>query len=1065
MEERKTAGFLLIILAVSLEFNSSLLIRVYTQPEELASRLEEHLGKAVPDSLLAEECEYVAPEGFNNTLAERLWRDLGFYVSAGYTTGELRGELGKAYGNYSLVNATLQNGGTIGLNISGVTVERSLDDGSVAIRIPVASSVSLNYSRYNYTKQAGFYEAWNKTLVREYRVWRRVPGWYAYCFEDLELNKSFTVVSRIWGESSRVEEAWLEGLRKLGGGAWNEPVRYLPSFEYTKWGWLRVSGPVVAVPGHYEDVRVLYPEHERNFRVLFPAYDPVIIEGWIIHVNVSSTSLNIGETLEASYFAEYCSPFGGEPEPLNATLTLEAPGSFKPLNSLEARLDESRSEGVFRLEAVKPGTYSLTLRLEGNAVFANTASSEEEYTVQIVSPPSPSLSIWIVNRDTSVLKHAKLVLRLRNNGGSPARSIVLQASGSSMESVSKSLGSIEAGGSRDVELYLRLLQPSSPASITVKYSDEEGNPFLVGLETMVSTEAFWVPEHFEEYTVIVPEHEETLRVFVPGFEHATHVRFYALWDERILGEAVFRAEKLHEATYYEERLSTGLIPVPVPGLGVELSIRAAREALTEAGVKMMVKSIEPYYEYIGVLKEDEALRLVNADKEILRSGNLTYDFRVEPLKPYWVKSSSIVLNETQLALYQATMNELRRSNPDVDYDYSETMADVRTRIGGAEQGYVTLIYRPLKIVGEGPLKTVRVRNFAAIGLDYRVDVEASGKASQRLQLDGNGDAVILSSSFHMFRQEVRVNLTFNGRLVAKASFTLDPESSMFWRGFWDGFRSRLPTIILTGVVMIILTVASKGTVGALLLKLSVLTVLSAMIVMNAASQYLELGQVLSTAVALKKVNDALRSHAGQFNNLGYLETAGLLNDAAEEVARIVESVNVNLSSIVDFLSRVCTDLSLEEWGALLGLREAEPYEKGLAWGKAVGGAISLSIFVAGFCNLATSSVTPASLGARAKLVLQGLWNWLTPAVTDAVSVVWNSPKLAKGFGMLLTILSKARKLGFSLVDLLKMDAKGVAELAGIYDKIIEKILDAARRKEVSDKAVEAIRSSARERLN
>lgn len=236
MEERRIAGFLLIILAVSLEFNSRLLIRVYTQPEELARRLEEHLGKAVPESLLAEECEYVVPEGFNNTLAERLWRDFGFYVSAGYTTRELRGELRKAYGNSSLVNATLQNGGTIALNISSVTVERNLGDGSVAIRIPVASSMSLNYTRFNYTKTAGFYEAWNKTLVREYRVWRREQGWYVYSFEDLELNKSFTVVSRIWGESSRVEEAWLEGLRKLGGGAWNQPVRYLPSFEYTLWG-------------------------------------------------------------------------------------------------------------------------------------------------------------------------------------------------------------------------------------------------------------------------------------------------------------------------------------------------------------------------------------------------------------------------------------------------------------------------------------------------------------------------------------------------------------------------------------------------------------------------------------------------------------------------------------------------------------------------------------------------------------------------------------------------------------------------------------------------------------
>ncbi|MCX8183317.1 MAG: hypothetical protein N3F08_02725 [Crenarchaeota archaeon] len=49
-------------------------------------------------------------------------------------------------------------------------------------------------------------------------------------------------------------------MRKIGGGAWNEPVRYLRSFKYTKGGWLSTSGPVIAVPGHYEDVRVIIPQ-------------------------------------------------------------------------------------------------------------------------------------------------------------------------------------------------------------------------------------------------------------------------------------------------------------------------------------------------------------------------------------------------------------------------------------------------------------------------------------------------------------------------------------------------------------------------------------------------------------------------------------------------------------------------------------------------------------------------------------------------------------------------------------------------------------------------------------
>ncbi|MBO3842914.1 MAG: hypothetical protein FGF48_10970, partial [Candidatus Brockarchaeota archaeon] len=1053
------------ILTLSLELNRHAILRVNTQTEDFASRLENYLGKAIPDDLLAEECEYVVPEGFNLSFAERLWRDFSLHVSAGYTTDELRSNVERLHDS-PLINATLSNGETITLNLSGISIERSLENGSVSIKIPVILKSNLSYARYNFTKKAGFYEAWNKTLVREYRVWRREQGWYNYTFEDLETNKSFTVVSRIWGEASRVEEYWLEGLRKIGGGAWNEPVRYLPFFEYTKWGWLRTSGPVIAVPGHYEDVRVIYPEHERSFKVLFPAYDPIIIEGWIIHVNISSTSLNVGETLEASYLAEYCSPWGGGPEPLNATLILEAPDSFEPLNSLERKLDVTHTSGVFSLKAVKPGTYNITLRLEGNAVFANTGSKKETYVIQIVSPPAPSLSVEIVERDTSVLKHAKLVLRLRNSGGGPARNIVLEASGSHLENVSRSLGSIEAGESRDFELTLRLLQPSSLARIVVKYSDDDGNPYLVGLETMVSTETFWVPEHFEEYTVIVPEHEETLRVFVPGYEAATHVRFYALWDERILGEAIFYAERVHSPFPYETNLSMGLIPIPVPGLGVELGIGTGRQALTEAGVKIMVKSIEPYYEYLGILNEDDILTLTGADKQSLRSGNISSDYRVEPLKPYWVESSSVVLNATQLALYQAKMEGVKKTNPDIDYDYKETVADVRTMVGRAEPGYVALIYRPLKIVGEGPLKTVRVRNLARIGLDYRVNVEtfiptvfgrvSDEKGWKYLCLNGMEDAVLLSSSLDSYKREVNVNLTCNGRLVAGARFILDPESSPFWKGFWDGLASQAWKIALTGVVMVVLTVASKGTVGALALKLAVLTILSATIVINAFSQYNELGQIVFTSHTLREIGGIIANYASEFKALGYVETTSILNRAADDVQKLVEALGTDLVSILDFLSRVCVDMSIDEWGILLGLREAEPYSKGLAWGKAVGNAISLLVFIAGFCHLATSGATPASLGAKAKAVLQGAWNWLTPALTDAIGVIRNTPKLAKGYSMLITIFSNAKKAGKSIVEVLKMDTWAVMDLADISGRIWEKIMDAAKRRKVSDAAVKGI---------
>ncbi|MEM3661110.1 MAG: hypothetical protein QXU11_12100, partial [Thermoproteota archaeon] len=656
-----------------------------------------------------------------------------------------------------------------------------------------------------------------------------------------------------------------------------------------------------------------------------------------------------------------------------------------------------------------------------------------------------------------VLKHAKLVLRLRNNGGGPARNIVLEASGRDMEAVSKSLGSIEAGETKDVELILRLLQPASLARIIVKYSDDEGNPYLVGFETMVSTETFWIPEHFEEYTVVVPEHEETLRVFVPGYEAATHIRFYALWDERILGEAIFYAERIHSPFPYETSLSMGLIPIPIPGLGVELSIDAGRQALTEAGVKIMVKSIEPYYEYLGILNEDDILTLTGADKQSLRSGNISSDYRVEPLKPYWVKGKPIVLNATQLALYQAKMEEAKKANPDLDYEYRETVADVRTRVGTAEAGYVTLVYHALKIVGEGPLKTVRVRNFAAVGLDYTVDVKVSdGRSSKHLYLGGKEDAVVLSSSLDVLDREIDFNLTYNGRLVAGVRFSLKGEFSELWRGFWDGLASQAWKIALTGVVMVVLNVASGGTVGTLALKLTVLAALSALIVMNAFAQSTELGQILLASHGLREFRDITAGYVRDFKKLGYLGTAGFFERAVDDIQELLGALEPDLVSIGDFLSRICTDMSLEEWMVLFWLKDAEPRYRGFVWGKAVGIAISFIIFLTGFCHLALSGVTSASLAAKAKALLQGAWNWLTPSLVDAFSVVRNARKLANGFSALLAIFSNARNLGKSIIDVLKMDTRAAMNLAEISGELLEKITELVKNRKISDEAAKRV---------
>jgi len=141
----KAAGVFLALLAASTVFTPNLLVsRVLAQQdsyEDFLNRLESYLRDALPpESDPVRECEYVAPEGFNASMAERLWRIVGSSVSIGVSEEEIRG---------ILQNAT-SSGSSGMLNVTGTMVEKHRD-GSVKVKIPVSSDKPLNYTYFNST--------------------------------------------------------------------------------------------------------------------------------------------------------------------------------------------------------------------------------------------------------------------------------------------------------------------------------------------------------------------------------------------------------------------------------------------------------------------------------------------------------------------------------------------------------------------------------------------------------------------------------------------------------------------------------------------------------------------------------------------------------------------------------------------------------------------------------------------------------------------------------------------------------------------------------------------------
>ena len=803
--------FLFAYLILSLELGQILLSRhVYAQDEAFSSflwRLEGYLRDAMPsESAPMNESEYVIPEGLNPSQAEEVWRRLGPYVSMGFSRDDLRHLLNAS------ISVGLADGSVAVLNFSALDVERP-PDGSVRVKVPIICNGSLKYLRYNSTNLRVLYDVWNETLVRYYRV-ERFSGLYSYTLRDLRTGKEYSIRSRLQAGVFSSEFLGANATEIIEVPNWGLAIHGLSS-----WVGVTSTTPVVAVPGHYEDLKVLVPEHEKKFKVLFPAYDPAVYEGWLVDVELSSTSLAVGEVLRVS-----CSAFpeGVDPdaEPLDANLSLLAPGAFEVLGGNLIRLDNPNRNGSFELRALQPGTYNLTLKLQGNACF-NTwpTGSELSFAVQVVAPGSPSVSVSIADVDTSALKRAKLKVELSNSGGGAARNLFVEVTGSNLKPESRSIGDLEAGVAREEPFDLRLLQESSSIVARVSYRDDDNNSYLVETRSSVWSNNFFVPEHFEEHTAIVPEHEETVKVFVSGYEGYTHVRFYAFvldWMTSVPG--VYVAPKLEEGEHYGGfELHAVMMPCSLYGFELDVSKDMSEVTLRQSNVSLMLTSLEPCFDYVGTLEEADAAELIGVSAGQLRKGELPKFFRSQVVGSCWRNSSAAVtLNSTEFELYKARMAELRVYNEDVRYNYRSYVNATRASTNSTQASFAAFVYHPLNVKGSGPLTSIQVKNYAARNMSYELRVSQFnlgayyplGKPiwevrSYSFLVRGMGDDALLASSLASsdFTYVARL---FNGcNLVAEVVFSLYSEPSPFWECFWEEVRGRLPWILATSTIIVL----------------------------------------------------------------------------------------------------------------------------------------------------------------------------------------------------------------------------------------------------------------------
>lgn len=386
-------GILIVLLVISSEVAPQLLLpKVLAQEsaESFISKLEGYLKDALPpESKPIEEAEYIVPEGFNVSYAERLWRALAPFVSLGYSRDEIV-NITKSFASTARIK-----GKEAKLNFSGLRVER-LKDGSVELKIPVVGE-NLSYTYYNSTNIRLLYKVWNETLVKYYDV-KKIKPIYKVTYRNVETGESTNITLRPFLNFSAVEN---ETRASLG---------------------LRIN-----VNDQYEDVVTVIPEHKEKFTVLFPGYTvrilvarPIVLSNGSdrkILTKFTSNWVPIGNYLTIFYSAESLQ-VNPSNVPLKAVLRVKSSGGFEVRGNNSAYLTNSQPHGVFFLKATKEGTYNITLTLEGNAVFFD-GSKELTFSAEVLGADAPSIVVSVLNV-TLAKGSARLEVIVKNVGNGTA---------------------------------------------------------------------------------------------------------------------------------------------------------------------------------------------------------------------------------------------------------------------------------------------------------------------------------------------------------------------------------------------------------------------------------------------------------------------------------------------------------------------------------------------------------------------------------------------------------------------------------------------------------------------
>ncbi|MEM3647231.1 MAG: hypothetical protein QW334_03695, partial [Thermofilum sp.] len=221
---------------------------------------------------------------------------------------------------------------------------------------------------------------------------------------------------------------------------------------------------------------------------------------------------------------------------------------------------------------------------------------------------------------------------------------------------------------------------------------------------------------------------------------------------------------------------------------------------------------------LGVFEEGEAALLTGFEPGTLRVNGSLGEYRVRLVNQFWRTSGSILMNSTVFTLYNETVcNHIVEKGLQSEFKLCWNKITNASRLSqpSDEKGFLTLVYRPLTVRGSGPLRSIQVRNYAGFNASYVMRVQQFGRQaypdhppmldlySGPLAVRGCDYNVTLAGLNAAEGYTYLVRLMYGSSLVAQTVFILNPEQSPFWGCFWSEVKARIPWILATSTIIIL----------------------------------------------------------------------------------------------------------------------------------------------------------------------------------------------------------------------------------------------------------------------